>query len=337
MKKLFLSAALATTMLAGAGAAHAVDMKFSLWIPPMHPLVAGLTEWGKDVEAASGGEIAVKLFPAEQLGKAGDHYDMARDGIVDMAMVAPGYSAGRFPIWSIIELPFTFKNSTDGAKALHEWYAAYADREMPDVKVCLVTMHHPGTLHTTKTEVRTPDQLSGLRIRPAGPVTSAFVTAQGGNTVQAALPEIRELAERGVVDGVTWPPDIFVIKAESALKYHMGEPFYITAQAQVINKDFYAGLTDTQKAVIDAHCTPEWSAKVNQGWANGEMAALERLKGLEGHTVYSLTEDEFAKWKGAAAPLVDDVLKTAGDRYGIDAKQVQAELFGRLDANGARY
>ncbi len=166
----------------------------------------------------------------------------------------------------------------------------------------------------------------------------AVATVGLGGNLNAGIPGegvlvIRQgVVQRGVVDGVTWPPDIFVIKAESALKYHMGAPFYITAQAQVINKDFYAGLSDAQKAVIDSHCTPEWSAKVNQGWANGEMAALEKLKGLEGHTVYTLTDEEFGKWKEAAAPLVDDVLKTASDRYGMDAKQVQAELFDRLDA-----
>jgi len=335
--RLPLSLALAGTVMAWSASAYALDMKMSLWIPPMHPLVADLTAWGKSVEADSKGEIAVKVFPAEQLGKAGDHYDMARDGIVDMAMVAPGYSAGRFPLWSMVELPFTFKNSTGGAKALHEWYAAYVDKEMPDVRLCLITMHHPGTLHTARTEVRTPADLKGLRIRPAGPVTSALVTAQGGNTVQAALPEIRELAERGVVDGVTWPWDIFVIKADSALTYHMEAPFYITAQAHVINKDFYDGLSDSQKAVIDSHCTPEWSAKVNEGWAKGEIAAHEKLKTLEGHKVYTLTDEEFGLWKEAAAPLVDQVLKAAGDRYGIDPQAVHAELGEKLEANDARY
>ena len=262
---------------------------------------------------------------------------MARDGIVDMAMVAPGYSPGRFPLWSMVELPFTFRNSTGGAKALHEWYANYAAIEMPDVRLCLITLHHPGTLHTVNTEVHSPADLKGMRIRPAGPVTSALVTRSGGATVQAALPEIRELAERGVVDGVTWPWDIFVIKADSVLKYHMDAPFYITAQAHVINKDFYEGLTDSQRAAVDAHCTPEWSEKVNEGWAKGELAALEKLKSLDDHHLYSLTPDEFAAWQEASAPLVEEVLKAAGERYDIDPQAVHQELVDRLKANDAAY
>jgi hypothetical protein len=37
------------------------------------------------------------VFPSEQLGKAFDHYDMARDGIADVTYVNPGYQPGRFP------------------------------------------------------------------------------------------------------------------------------------------------------------------------------------------------------------------------------------------------
>ena len=61
---------------------------------------------GRRVEKASGGTIKYKIFPAQQLGKAFDHYDMARDGIADVTYVNPGYQPGRFPIVAAGELPF---------------------------------------------------------------------------------------------------------------------------------------------------------------------------------------------------------------------------------------
>src|SRR5690606_17136933 len=278
------------------------------------------------VTAESDGEIEVTVYPAQQLGAAPDHYDMAADGIVEMAMVAPGYSAGRFPLWTLIELPFTFSNSTTGAKTLHEWYANYTAVEMPDVKLCLVTMHHPGTIHTKDRKVRTPFDLDGMRIRPAGPGTSQLVTNSGGATVQATLPEIRELAERGVVGGVTWPWDLFVIKAESVLTYHMDAPFYVTAQAHVLNPDFYEGLSDKGKAAVDAHCTPEWSAKVNQGWAKTEIAAREKLMGMDGHTVYELTDEEKAAWATASEQLTQEFFGRVSERYDVDPAEVYTKL-----------
>ena len=47
-----------------------------------------------------------RCFPSQQLGKAFDHYDMARDGIADFTYVNPGYQPGRFPIIAAGELPF---------------------------------------------------------------------------------------------------------------------------------------------------------------------------------------------------------------------------------------
>ena len=39
---------------------------------------------GESIQAATNGTVKVALFPSQQLGKAFDHYDMARDGIADL-------------------------------------------------------------------------------------------------------------------------------------------------------------------------------------------------------------------------------------------------------------
>ncbi|WP_204348422.1 hypothetical protein, partial [Klebsiella pneumoniae] len=64
-----------------------VQLKISLWVPPAHPLVPATREWAASLEQASGGTIKATIFPSEQLGKAFDHYDMARDGIADITYV----------------------------------------------------------------------------------------------------------------------------------------------------------------------------------------------------------------------------------------------------------
>ena len=67
-----------------------VTLKISLWVPPAHPLVPATIAWAKDIEKASGGTIKAAGFPSQQLGKAFDHYDMAKDGIADITYVNPG-------------------------------------------------------------------------------------------------------------------------------------------------------------------------------------------------------------------------------------------------------
>ena len=77
-----------------------------------------MEDWAASINQASNGTITSKIYPAQQLGKAFDQYDMARDGIADVTYVNPGYQPGRFPIISIGELPFMIANGGGGSAAL---------------------------------------------------------------------------------------------------------------------------------------------------------------------------------------------------------------------------
>src|SRR5258708_10719561 len=131
--KLVPAASLAVALLA-APPARAQDktfeLKLSQWVPPTHPLQKAMEEWGASIEKASNGTIKSKVFPSQQLGKAFDHYDMARDGIADLTYVNPGYQPGRFPIISAGELPFLVGDAKGGIRAIDAWYRKYAPSEM---------------------------------------------------------------------------------------------------------------------------------------------------------------------------------------------------------------
>ena len=127
-----------------------VQLKLATWLPPQHPLNPSLQAWLDDIKAASAGTMGGILFTSEQLGKAFDHYDMARDGIADFAYVNPGYQAGRYPVMAGASLPFLFSNGKGGAAAFDAWYRQYAVKEMKDVHVCMAFVHDPGTYPSRK-------------------------------------------------------------------------------------------------------------------------------------------------------------------------------------------
>ncbi len=112
MRKTLLALLLAAGVTPALAQEKTFELKLSHWVPASHPLQKALEDWGAAVEKASGGTIKYKVYPAQQLGKAFDHYDMARDGIADVTYVNPGYQPGRFPIIGAGELPF------DGARRL---------------------------------------------------------------------------------------------------------------------------------------------------------------------------------------------------------------------------
>src|SRR6201986_1788789 len=96
MRRALLALLLAASVTPALAQDKTVNLKVSLWLPPARPVVPAPQAGAADIEKASGGTIKVAVFPSEQLGKAFDHYDMARDGIADITYVNPGYHGGRF-------------------------------------------------------------------------------------------------------------------------------------------------------------------------------------------------------------------------------------------------
>jgi len=306
-------------------------LKLSHWVPPSHPLQKALEDWGASVEKDSHGTIKYQVFPAQQLGKAFDHYNMARDGIADLTYVNPGYEPGRFPIIGAGELPFLFGDAKGGSRAIDAWYRKYAAQEMKDVKFCLAFVHDPGSFHSRTKKIVVPGDIKGMKIRPAHATMATFVTMLGGTNVNAAAPEVRDVIERGVADAVTFPwGSIPLFGIDKVTKYHMEYPLYTTTFAFVFNKSTYNAMSAAQKKVIDDHCTNEWAARVANPWADFEHAGIAKIKAEPGHEVYKLTPDQIAAWKKAAAPLqgawADNVRKAGGN-----PDQIMAELRAQLD------
>ncbi len=330
MRKTWLALLLAISVTPAFGQEQTFNLKISHWVPASHPLQKSLEDWAAAVEKESGGTIKSQVFPAQQLGKAFDHYDMARDGIADVTYVNPGYQPGRFPIIGAGELPFLISDAKGGSEGLDAWYRKYAATEMKDVKYCLAFVHTPSALHTRTKKVVVPEDIKGLKIRPADATIANFVTQLGGTNVQSSAPEVRDIIERGVADGVTFPAGSLVLfGVDKVTKYHMEAPLYVTTFVFVINKDKYNQMSDRQKKAIDDNCTPEAAGRVGEHWGKFEDAGIDKIKAEPGQDYYKLTPEQTALWKKAAEPLVktwaDGVRKT-----GVDPDKAMDELRASL-------
>ncbi|MBN9527638.1 MAG: TRAP transporter substrate-binding protein [Alphaproteobacteria bacterium] len=321
-----LAAALSTTALAGLAMAQdkPVQLKLSHWVPPSHPLQGSMQAWAASIQKASGGTITSALFPAEQLGKAFDHYDMARDGIADVTYVNPGYQPGRFPIIAAGELPFTFADAKNGTAALDAWYRKYAAAEMKDVHFCMAFIHDPGAIHARK-KVVTPDDIKGLKVRPANATIGQMVTLLGGTNVQASAPESRDMLERGVADAITFPwGSVILFGIDKVVKYHLDAPLYATTFVWVMNKAKYDGMSPAQKKVMDDHCNNDWAVRVATPWADFEASGRDRIRNMSGHEMIKLTPEQLGQWRTAIEPLnklwADGVRKTGGNPDEIAAE-----------------
>ena len=334
--KLALAAALTLAAHATVAQDKPTELKLAHWVPANHLLAqTGFIPWGKSIEQASGGSIKVNIFPAQQLGKAADHYDMARDGIATVTMVNPGYQAGRFPIIAAGELPFLLDKPGPAAKALDGWYRRYAEREMGDVKVCLVHLH-VGTLHAKK-PISDPDQIKGMKIRPANGTVASMVSLLGGSSVQVSAPEARDALARGLADAITFPwNSISAFGIDRVVNHHMDMRLYAAVFVWAMNKPWYQGLTAAQKKVMDDHCNNEWATRIGNDWGNAEDAGRQKLAAKGGHTFVPVSAEQVGKWRTAVAPLYDKWVADA-DRAGINGRQALQGLRDELKRTGGAY
>ena len=175
-----------------------------------------------------------------------------------------------------------------------------------------------------------PDDVKGMKIRPAHATMANFVTQLGGTNVQSSAPEVRDIIERGVADGVTFPwGSLVLFGIDKVTKYDMDAPLYVTTFAFVMNKDKY-----------NADVRPPEEGDRRQLQHRGRRPgrrALGQVRGCRhrqgqggaGHEVYKLTPEQTALWKKASEPLVktwaDGVKKT-----GVDPDAAMTELKAAL-------
>lgn len=330
-------AILATSLLCVAAQPIAAqELTLSHWVPAMHPLQrTGMEPWAESIRQATEGRVTIAIYPAQQLGQAVDHYDMARDGIADIVLINPGYQPGRFPVLSAGELPFLIANAKGGSRALHEWYLQYAGQEMGDTFPCMIMLHDPGTIHAMEGPLQTPADVRGKNVRPAHATLARMVNLLGGASVQVSPAEQSDLLSRGAAD-ITASPwgSLFTFGIEDIVTHHLDIPLYPTTFAFVINTAALEGLDPADQQVMRDHCTPEWSEKVASPWADHEAGGRDQIIAMEGHTLYVPTEAEMAEWRAVAEPLTEE-WKANVTAKGVDAEAAYASFVETLDRYGA--
>ena len=165
LRDMALTALLASAALSAS--AQEVKLKFHhLWNPAAMGATNVIKPWCEKIAAESNGRMVCELFPAMQLGGTpAQLIDQVRDGVVDIVFTVPGYTAGRFPITEVFELPFMTNSAEAGAKSVWDFYAKYGQKEWAGFKPLLFTVHDEGYLHTRDKQVKTMADLKGLKIR----------------------------------------------------------------------------------------------------------------------------------------------------------------------------
>ena len=268
MKRTVL-AAFAALALAGSAAAQEVTLKVShFWPPAAMPPSKFLVPWCDKIAAESNGRMKCQIFPAMQMGGTPPQlFDQARDGIADIVWTLPGYTAGRFPIMEVFELPFMTYSAESASKAAWDFYSKYAVKEFAGVKVLAINVHDQGYVHTRDRQIKTLADFKGLKMRAPSRQTNRMLAAFGATPVSMPVPGVTDAVSKGVIDGYLLPWEVIPsIKAHEVVKFHTEtDPqmpaLYTAVFLFAMNPKKYESLPPDLKAIIDRNSGFETSAR----------------------------------------------------------------------------
>ncbi len=324
-----LTPLLAATVLAlgsSASWAQEVTLKVHHFLAPnatSQKLLLG--PWCEKIAKESNNRLKCQIYPAMQLGGTPPQlFDQAKDGVADIVWTVPTYQAGRFMKSEVFELPFMTRTAEGGSRAFWEYVQKNSLDEFKGTKILMAHVHDGAELHFASKQVKTLEDLKGLKIRAPTRIGTRMLTALGATPIQMPAPQVQEAISKGVVDGASLPWEVVPgIKVHEVTKFHtetgpdqrkMSNTIFVVA----MNEAKYNSLAPELKKVIDANSGAEASAWAGKVWdstiAPGRKAATDR-----GNVVNVLTAAEYQRWEKATEVVAQDWLKDVAAK-GIDGK-----------------
>ena len=293
-----------------------------------NPQMKMIQPWCDKINKESNDRLKCQIYPAMQLGGSPPQlFDQVRDGVVDIVWTVPTYAAGRFTKSEVFELPFMVHNAKSGSQALYTYVQKNAMDEFKGTRIILMHMHDGTVFHFANKQVKTMEDLKGLKIRAATRINAKMLAALGATPVQMPLPQVSEAISKGVIDGAMVPWEgVPAIKLHEITKYHVEVPagspkFANTIFVMAMNPAKYDSLPADLRKVIDNNSGLAASAWAGEkGW-DFSVDPHRKLAKDRGNNFYTLPDAEFQRWVKATEIVDDDWVKQANEK-GADGKKL---------------
>lgn len=299
--------------------------------------VHALQPWVKQVEEATKGKVKIDIFPAQTLAKGPDIWNAVKTGMADMGWCFHGYWADMTPLSDVITLPFLpFSTAEKGSEVLWKLYEKFPSiqKEYKDVQVLTMWSSSPYFLITTKKQVKTMEDLKGLKIRVVGGPPTEQMKALGAVPTLIPMPDAYLSLDRGVIDGMGAPWEaIHGFRLYEIAKYYTVVPLSAVYFTMSMNKAKWESLPkDVQQAIMSVGGLQGAKFWGKNWFDTAEQGVIDAAKkGNYQINKYAVPPDERAKWsKVAGEPLWKEWVKKMEGKGRPDAQPVLDAALGLL-------
>ena len=281
------------------------------------------------VEAQTGGDIEVKIYPNSQLGKETEAMEGLQMGTIQIACPSVGAASKFVPELYSLNIPFMFNSHLEAWKFYDSDFAkdTFASAREKGFRyigqtddgggfVCLTNSKHP---------VKKPSDLSDIKMRDlehAGKL--AFWKALGVSATPIPWEELYISLQTGVVDGqsngfgiISWAKLWEVQKYATLLKHYYGSLTWF------VSEKWYQKLSpEYQKVIVEAMDEAKWAGRGVATIKNITGAAEAEKNGMQ---VYYPTADEINAFRKLGQPAYVEWVKKETNSNLVDAALAEIE------------
>ena len=220
------------------------------------PLFETAKRFAEIVNREPGSDIHIEVYGQCKLGDSRMLMESTAIGTLDMACDAP--LSPIVPEMALLELPYLFADSNHAAENLDGPFGqALAKRAESRGLVVLGYLTQAGRdIFNRRREVRTPEDLEGLKIRiPEGKVWLEMMNRFGASATPLSWTEVYTGIEQNVIDGA----ETDLISIETAhfyetCKYISETQHVILVYPQIINRDVFESLSKKDQQLLKLAC-----------------------------------------------------------------------------------
>ncbi len=285
--------------------------------------------WAKKIEDATKGRVKIDVFYAQTLAKGPDIFNAVKTGVADMGWCFHGYWPDMTPLSDVITLPsLPIPNAEKASEVLWKLYERFPSirNEYKDVHTLHLWASSPYFLITTKKQVKTIEDIKGLKIRVVGGPPTEQMKALGAIPTLIPMPDTYLAMDKGVIDGMGAPWEaIHGFRLYEIAKYYTLVPLSAVYFSMSVNKQKWDSLPkDIQEAITSVsglEAAKFWGRNWFDTAREGVLEAAK--KGNYTMNMYSVPPEEEARWaKVAGEPLWKEWVKKMEGKGRPDAQQV---------------
>lgn len=281
-------------------------------------------EFAANVDKRTKGEVKIRVFPGEQLGKEADLIQQVKSGALDISAPSMPSLSSLVPSLEIASAPFLWKDWAQAQSAITGAAFQPSFDELRDKHnvLMLSKIWYWGwrSLTTGNRAVSKPEDMAGLKIRvPESPVWVEMIRAMGAAPTPIPFGEVYTALQQRTVDGQENPiPTIYSrkfyeVQGHLSLTRHM-----LQNNTMIINKRSMDKLSpEFQKVLLDeAAAMSEKNSRLQQ---EREASMLEDIR-KSGKTAINESPD-----RAAFAAKMGPALQKLEGRWGAEnLKRVRA-------------